>query len=331
MKRLQAEITINETIFNGVNSVDISSGWDFLTDTCTVLIPNKFKRENKNITVGEDGFFKRGDEITVKLGYFPNNEIRFQGFIRKISVNDLITIECEDLAFKLKQEAITKSFKATSLTEFIKGITNVKFESVDSQLGRFRISNSTPAKVLGELKKTYGLISYIKDKVLRVGLAYYDVDTITHDFTLDGQGANVVSSSLEFVDSSELNIVVSGESKQRDGTIILRYAYYEADIVKLTSIKPTNGNFDTVQIPEQNEKDLDNFIKNHLENRLSTGVKGSITAFLEPKVIHGDYVTIHSRKFPEKEDTYRVKSVKTTFSIGGGGRQEIELERKKSK
>jgi hypothetical protein len=330
LKRIDTEISINGTVFKGANSIEISSSWEDMTDICRILVPNAFKRDNKNITVGDEGFFKRGDEITVKTGYFPNLETRFEGFVRNITPDNLIAIDCEDLLFKLKQEPVTKSFKSIKLTDFLKELTTEKFLAVDATLGKFRISRSTVAKVLEELKKSYGLISFVRDKVLKVGLAYYPDEAKTIVLSLDGQNGNTASNNLEFIDSNELQIVVKGSSMQSDNKIVERWAYYDLDNkLVLTSTDPKKGETDTLSVPLQTSKELDGFITQRLEKRLSTGITGTVTAFLEPVVRHGDIIDLKSKKFPEKEGKYFVKRVTTTMTVSGGGRQEIELDIKK--
>lgn len=331
MKRIYTEIKINGVVFSGANSIEIDSSWESMTDTCTILVPNKFKRNNKNITVGDNGFFKRGDEVTVKMGYFPNLETRFEGFIRRVTPNNLITIDCEDLMFKLKQESVTKSFKKISLSLFLADLTTERFKAIDATLGKFRISRSTVAKVLEELQKSYGLVSYIRDKVLRVGLAYYPDESKTIELHLDGEKGNTADNSLVFIDSKELQIIIKGSSMQSNNKIIERWAYYDnlTGLLVLTSDDPKKGETDTLSVPLQNADQIDEFITQRLEKRLSTGIAGNLTAFLEPVVNHGDIIDLKSKKFPEKEGKYLVKRVVTAMTVTGGGRQEIELDIKK--
>lgn len=328
MKRIDTEISINGVVFSGANSIEVVSSWEDMTDTCTILIPNKFKRNNKSITVGDNGFFKRGDEIIVKMGYFPNLETRFEGFIRRITPDNLITIECEDLMFKLKQEPVTKSFKSISLTDFLSELTTESFKAVDATLGKFRISRSTVAKVLDELQNSYGLISYIRNKFLRVGLAYYPDEGKTVELHIDGIKGNIAENNLEFIESNELQIIIKGSSMQANNEIIERWAYYDnlSGLLVLTSDDPKKGETDTLSVPLQTADQLDGFITQRLEKRLSTGITGTITAFLEPIVSHGDVVDLKSKKFPEKEGKYLVKRVATSMTVSGGGRQEIELD-----
>lgn len=328
MKRIDTEISINGVVFSGANSIEVVSSWEDMTDTCTILIPNKFKRNNKSITVGDNGFFKRGDEVTVKMGYFPNLETRFEGFIRRITPDNLITIECEDLMFKLKQENVNKTFRAGKLKTLIEGITSQKSNVVDADLGAVRVPNKSAAQVLATvIKETYKLQSYIRNKVLRVGLAYYPDEGKTVELHIDGIKGNIAENNLEFIDSNELKITVFGKSKQLDGNYIFRYAFYDNNgILITTSDDPRTGEYDNINIPLQTTEQLDNIIQNHLKKRLSAGINGTVTAFLDPIVSHGDVVDLKSKKFPEKEGKYLVKRVTTSMTVSGGGRQEIELD-----
>ena len=329
MKRIDTEISINGVVFSGANSIEVVSSWEDMTDTCTILIPNKFKRNNKSMTVGDNGFFKRGDEITVKMGYFPNLETRFEGFIRRITPDNLITIECEDLMFKLKQENVNKTFRAGKLKTLIEGITSQKSNVVDADLGAVRVPNKSAAQVLATvIKETYKLQSYIRNKVLRVGLAYYPDEGKTVELHIDGIKGNIAENNLEFIESNELQIIIKGSSMQANNEIIERWAYYDnlSGLLVLTSDDPKKGETDTLSVPLQTADQLDGFITQRLEKRLSTGITGTITAFLEPIVSHGDVVDLKSKKFPEKEGKYLVKRVTTSMSVSGGGRQEIELD-----
>lgn len=329
MFRLQSKITINKTVFTSVNSVEILSSWENLTDTATIRISNNFKRNGENITVGDNGFFKRGDEVLIELGYHETGGVKtvFEGFVRRIFLDNLIIIECEDLSFKLKQEPVTISTKAQKLNELIQQITNVNFQAVDANVGKYRISNSTALKVLEDLKNIYGLTSYIRNKVLRVGLAYYPEEANEINFDLE---KNIIENNLEFIDSNELGIVVKGISTQKNNTVLSRWAYYDNENnLILTGTDPKKGETDTLNVPEQTEEEIDNYIIQRLKKRTGTGVKGSFVSFLEPQAKHGDVVNLSSLKFPEKAGFYYIKKVVTKFGVDTGGRQEIELDLKR--
>jgi len=322
MLRLFSEITVNNVVFSGIISAEIQTSWQNITDTCRLELPNNFQREGKPITVGDEGFFKRGDKITVKLGYFPNLLTEFEGYIRRIFVDNVIVIEAEDASYLLKQSTVTESFASVTLSELLTAISPIDFVAVDANLGAFRITRATPAKVLEELKKTYGLVSYVRGGVLRVGLAYNTDEQEEQTFDLEG---NIVSNDLEYIDASELLITVHGISSQDDNTIIERFAYYDGSDIQLTDKDPGQGEKEVFGVPNQTADDLDFYIKNKLEKRLTTGARGDFMAFLEPSVKHGDVANIISRRFPEKAGKFLIKHIVKNFGLDGA-RQTITLD-----
>jgi len=324
MLRLQSEITINEITFNAVVRVEIESTWENLTDNCIIELPNNFKREGRNITVGDEGFFKRGDAITVKLGYFPNIETVFEGYIRKIFVDNVIIIEAEDEAFKLKQNSITKSYKSVDLSTLISDVAPIEVNVVNSELGAFRITRATTAKVLEELKKTYGLVSYIKNKILRVGLAYYPDES--KEITLDFENT-IIENNLEFTEANELPLYIVGTTATSDPKKpLIRYAYYnDKQEIIVADTPPDIGEPEKFTIKTAiPQADLDNYITRRLEKRMSEGTRGDVVTFLQPSIEHGDTVTLISRKFPERNGSFLVKKVVKTFGLDGG-RQIVTL------
>jgi hypothetical protein len=297
MLRLRSEITINKTTFNAVVSVEIESSWENLTDTCRVELPNNFKRDGRPITVGDEGFFKRGDAVLVKLGYFPNLNTEFEGFIRNIYVDNVIVIDCEDAAFLLKQKTVIKSFASTTLKNLLTEISPIEFEAVES---------------------------YIRDGVLLSGLAYYN-DGTQHNFSFE---ENIIENNLEQISNDELLITVYGSSQQKDNSVIEVFGYYEDGEVVTSTKDPEQGELEKLTIKSEiSQKDLEFYVKNKLEQRLSTATLGEFTAFGEPAVKHGDTVNLISGKFPEREGVFLVRKVVKSFGLGGF-RQTITLHTK---
>ena len=94
MLRLVSEIMIegdDTWLFTAVNEVNIVQDIESLTDTCELKLPKKIKWQNaleKNFKPP----VKRGDKITVKLGYDDKLVTRFSGFIRSIDAKVPIVI-----------------------------------------------------------------------------------------------------------------------------------------------------------------------------------------------------------------------------------------------
>jgi hypothetical protein len=94
MFTLGAKITIKSKktwIFKKINSCEIERDIDNITCKCKLTLPKKIKwADEKAIPV------KRGDQISVELGYDDNLEKVFSGYITKITTKTPVVIECED-------------------------------------------------------------------------------------------------------------------------------------------------------------------------------------------------------------------------------------------
>ncbi len=314
MLRINPQIILGDKTFNFVTDVTIESSWETFTDTAVILLPNKFEQDGETITAGTDNLFKRGDKVEIRLGYLPNKELRYTGFISKILPDSPLRIECEDAMWLLKQITVTKSFKSVSLDDLLKSIlpstvplqTNV----TASQLGQFRIKRASIAQVLEELKKTYGLVSFVRDGTLQVGLAYPFIPATVHEIIFQ---ESIISSGLEFRREEDVKIKVKGISILPNNTKI---EVEEGD---------PDGEQRTLTYFNLTKTELTNIVKRELPKLKYTGYAGSFETFGEPFIQHGDNIKLIDKKFPERDGTYVVDAAKTTLSVTGGLRQNVTL------
>ena len=319
MLRLVSEITIegDETwLFNAVHEVNIVQDVMSLTDTCEVQLPKKIKWQNavKNY---EKPPVKRGDKITVKLGYNDELKTIFTGFIRSIDAKVPIVIKCEDGMFLLKQQAIKpKAYKNASLKEIITDLlagTGIDFKLVDDNLkiGKYRFTRKTVSEELQELKEKYMLMSYfrrIDDKeVLYVGLAY-PLDNREKLFFRHSK--NIISEEFEYRVKEDIRVkveAISFDSKNKKTTIEL--GDKDGDLIK-------------IRIDGISDADLKKHAQQALDRYKQSGFKGSFETFGVPEVSKCDMVDITSSD--ENQGVYLVK--KNEISFGQNGyRQKIEL------
>jgi len=314
MLGINPQIILGDKVFSFVTDVTIESSWELFTDTAVILLPNKFEQDGETITAGVDNLFKRGDKVEIRLGYKPNKDLRFTGFISKILPDSPLRIECEDAMWLLKQETITKSFKSVSLDDLLKAIipSTVPFKTniTDSQLGQFRITRASIAQVLEELKKTYGLVSFVRDGTLQVGLAYPFIPATVHEIRFQ---EDIISSDLEFRREEDVKIKVKGISILPNNTKI---EIEEGD---------PDGEQRTLTYFNLSETELKRIVKDELPKFKFTGYEGTFEMFGEPFIQHGDNVKLIDKKFPERDGTYVVDSVNTTESVTGGLRQSVGL------
>lgn len=299
----------------------------------------------------------RGDKIKISLGYFYDNmnggdetlimNDIFSGYISKIKNRVPIEIDCEDMMWKLKQiKAPNKLFRGSEytvqkmVTELLTD-TGIKVRdgvdgAIETKIGDFRTQNETVAQVLDRLRKEGFLYSYFRGEELRCsGIVYYPEDRNDEVFEFQN---NIISDSLEYTRKEDINVAVkahaefieNGTGLNNDSTRKTKRKRLEVMVSKegvLTKSAADAFQGDIISIPvigATSEADLIKKATEYLPKFYYTGFKGSFLAFLQPYVRHGDAAIIRDKTLPEKNGTYLIKQVTTTFGLQGC-RQNINL------
>lgn len=312
MVTLSSNITIGEYTLAGVVSVSIVSTWESLTDTCKIMLPSSILHKDKRISLAESQLIKRGDKVLVELGYDGENKTVFQGFVKKVNAGSPVSVECEDYAFLLKQDALNLSFRTVTLKALIQAIVPSEIDVVTDNvgLGAFRISNATAAKVLEQLKKQYGLKAFFKGSTLFVGRAYPVVPLETKNFEFQ---KNIIKDALTYQLEDTIKIKAKGIS------ILPNNSKIELEI------GDPNGEQRTFNFYNLQKDDLKKALEAELEGVRYSGYKGSFTTFGRPLVAHGDVVKITDDRY-NRQGEYYVRKVVYDFGQNGY-RQNITLDR----
>jgi hypothetical protein len=300
-----------------INNIRIEKSWDKQTQTATILLPRNLKYNDKNIYEGQNPLLRRGDKVEIFGGYYPNLTPLFNGYISKIGNNVPVEILCEDEMFILKQSiAPNISYESVNLRTLVGKIlenTNIPYEALDAQIGAIRTQKASVGLILQKLRTDYGLFSYFKNGKLRVGLAYYQSESNTETILFERQ--MIDTGNLRYLKKDDVKVKLEGVIIKSDNS---REEYNYGD--------PT-GELRTIFQYGGTKAELDLKANLFLEQMNYTGYYGSFLTFIEPKVEPGDFVQLDSYIYPERKGKYVVKSV--TSEIGmGGGRQNIELERR---
>ena len=333
MKRLVSDITIGNFQFNYVTNLSITESWDTFTDTAVISLPNRFRtKDGRQLIVGDDSIFKRGDAVTIKIGYFPNLETRFQGFISKVIPDSPAVLECEDRMWLLKQKNITsKTFKKATIKEvvdFAASGETIEYDDPDAVIGGFQIDNRNfvnAVSVFDTLKKNFGFNIYYRNNVLQVkGLnSIIALNNPIHNIVFQN---NVIESSLEYIREDDLNIVIKGESIRADNTRIILYGFKQnGDVV--VSASEREGELRSLIKYDLSRSELESEIRRDIDRFIYEGYSGGFTTFLEPRVEHSDRIDLTDLKFPERNGRYLISAVETSFGLDGG-RQTIGLKNK---
>lgn len=328
MFRLNCEIEIETktefVYFRAVESIEISSGWEQLTQTAKIRVPDRFTRDGKKISVGSDGFFKRGDKIKISIGYLestPQLTTIFVGYITKISVNSMIEIMCDDLTFELKQKTFTKTFSNITLENLLKQLMiesgskmnyKVSGNATTTPFTQYQVNTATAAMAFDDLKKNgFHTFYTLNENKLICGFPYlHDRREHTFDFEF-----NVIDDDLVVYDKNEIKFRIVYRTITKTG---------EKLEVVLGDPDGETKVFERLNIKDQTA--LKALAENKLKEYKRDGLSGSFTTFIDPIVNFGDIVNLRSKKYPEKNGSFYVKKVETTFGVNGG-RQKIHLDR----
>lgn len=340
MLRLQSQITFTkedgtEFIFDFCHLVETEESWEHYTKTAKINVPRKISFEGRNLFVGSEAIFKRGDQVKIELGYFPKLRTVFEGYITKVGSNIPCVLDCEDEMFTLKNTRCTYPKKvghittgkngrtlkkpkvvsrAISLNDLLGNILpdEIQYECLDVNLGSFRANNASVSQILDELKKDYGLFSYFRDGKLYVGLPSNAGITNTEEFTFEE--TIIDESDLEWQEASDIAIKVKAISMQPDNT------------KKEVEVGDSDGAQRTFYTYNATDAGLTEFANLELNKVRYTGFRGQVETFGEPYLRQGDIAKIVSRKLPERDGNYLVKGVKRKFGFNVGYRQYLALD-----
>jgi len=351
---LRSHITIykddvKKFYFNKVQSCNIKSSWDTMTDTAEIVLPNYFIKSNRFNFIKSN--IVRGQKIEIELGYASKLVLCFTGYIKKITTDSPFTIFAEDYAYVLKQKTITSWSKKvntvkTLLTD-LKAELNISFPmnilstKIDMNVGAFEVRDETIIAVLDRLKsKNLSLLSFFRNGELFVGSPSFLAAEFPskyggneYNFWFDGELVNIKYNNLIWNDETDIRQVIKGVIIKTDNSSTIVFAYYHNSVPTITTTQP-DGNMITHFEYNISQTDMNKMLLEELQQINYTGWHGNFTTFgdkiydgIGEAVEHGDKVYLRSYKEPEKSGKYLVKEVEINFGVDGYERI-ITLDRK---
>ena len=312
MYRLTAKITIDggrRWQLEEVTAVEITRDTEKLTDECRITLPKKVKWDGE-----PDIPVRRGDMVSVSLGYDGELQAAFSGYVRDVGFKTPIVLVCEDEMFKLKQQpAQKKAYRNVDLETLLKdqGIGCEIRVFGEQRLGQYRVTADTVASLLGKLQQQ-GIRSFFRTEdvlpVLYCGVL----------FERETSPSQVFATGLNIIDDQSL------EQQQAD-TMRLR--------VKAVSLMPDNkkvkvevgdadGELRVLHTYNKTESELKAWAEQEVKRLKRDGLTGSFKTFGYRLV---DKLDVIGMKIDgEKKGCYQVKKNVIKYD-SGGFRQEITL------
>lgn len=329
MLRLTSRITIGDYTFNNCVEVEINSGWEDMTDTCTITIPRKVKWIDKDLSTGTESALNVGDPVTVELGYDFNYSTYFKGYITAIGAKTPVTIECQDAFWFLKQASGKFTLgKGTTLQQLLDKVEDVYLASsvyskygvnitfnayANTEIGSVRADNVSMAFVLSSIQKKMGIVSFMREgTILYSGLAYYEDQRNEVNRQFDW---NIIDDSLEQKNAADTKIKLTVKAIDNKNLAPVDVGDAEGDAVTFL----VSGVTSQSQMRERGEAELPKY--------KFDGWIGSFTTFGDEYIKHGDVINLTDKVIKDRNGKFFVKKVNTRFGTEGF-RNTIELHKK---
>lgn len=313
MLKLSARIEITgekKWVFEKITACEIVRDSEALTTTCKLTLPRKVKWKGETSNP-----IKRGDKISVWLGYDDNLQLAFTGYVLRKGFKAPIVILCEDEMFMLKQTpCVKKSYKNVDIQTLLKdqGLPYDIKVLGEQNIGQYRVNFENVSELLALLKenniRTFFRIEDGKP-VLYCGVLFDHGNEMRQVFAT---GINIISdSSLDEQKAEDVKIKLKVVSLQSDNKKKIKVEVGDAD-----------GEKRTLHCYGKTEAEAKAWGEQELERLKRDGLTGSFQTFGHVLLDVLDVIGI--KIDGERKGKYQVQ--KNTITFGSSGfRQDITL------
>jgi hypothetical protein len=327
---LTGSITIGNYTFDSVNEVQIERSIHSYEQKATIKLPSisrllrKLATEPEELTTAQ--LFNEGDPVTIKLGYNDNLETEFIGFVKRRTIGIPIEIECEGYSYLLRKNThkadLSVGIGVKELLAMVTKGTDITFDcGIDFKIFGRHLTGADGCEVLDEIVKCSDKalsLFFIEPKKLWCGLVYKEVMDGSNVFNLPevqyrlGFNCPQENELKERQPKEHVDVIVNGRLANGD------HVRTKSDDKK--DARKAKHLFNGVQDTDT----LTKFAKEKANRANYEGYEGSFTGFLVPVCKPGYSAFITDDRYPERDGTYLVESVTTTFG-SSGGRRRIEI------
>lgn len=296
--------------FEKITACEIVRDSEALTTTCKLTLPRKVKWKGETSNP-----IKRGDSVTVWLGYDDNLQLAFKGFVLRKGFKAPIEIYCEDDMFMLKQTpAVKKAYRNVDIQTLLKD-QNLPYEIKvlgEQNIGQYRINFETVAE----------LLAHLKENNIRTFFRLEDGKPVLYCGVLFDHGKEmrqVFSTGVNLISDSSLD-----EQRAEDVKIKLKVVSLQPDNKKKIKVElgDPDGEKRTLHCYGKSEAEAKAWGEQELERLKRDGLTGSFQTFGHQLLDCLDIVGI--KIDGERKGKYQVQ--KNTITFGSSGfRQDITL------
>lgn len=288
---------------------EINKSVDTLVDTAIIVLPEYVLNKVLNV---EDKIY-RGTKVSIKLGYDSHLKNEFKGYIQNITVVDNnIKIICEDDMYLFRKSVKNVELKPTSVKKIAQSLLDQVMPeySLNCDYGinyeKFVIHQATAYDVLKKLQDETGGNFYLdtENKVLHIHPPY----TEKKGEVIYCMQRNIENVSLEYKKAIDKKVEVTIETTDKNGKVI-------SETVGVTGGEKIVKKVSSISVSSLKLRAHAELIKQTYD-----GYEGTFEGWLLPFVEPGYTAVIKDEDYPDKQSSYYVVSVKTSFSSSGGKR-----------
>ena len=309
MLTMAYDITIGSYHIGMLDTVELHRSVELLADTCKIVLPGA----EYNKAIGVEDKLKRGDKASVKFGYVETGIVEeFSGYLQTVSTDGgSITLTLEDALYTLRKAIPDATLKAVSLERLLLHVLKAAGSSLQLDCSytwtyeKFVIAGATAYDVLKKVQEECAADIYIQGNTLHVHAVGEKVGVERkYDFAV-----NVEECDLTYRQAADKKYKVKVKATNPDGSI------------KEVEVGATGGDQIEITCPTADAASMKLRGEMELKRRSFDGYEGSITTWLIPECLPGDSATLHDDDYSQKDGTYLVTSVTTTFGKEGGKRK----------
>lgn len=309
MLTMAYDITIGSYHIGMLDTVEVHRSVELLADTCKIVLPGA----EYNVAIGVGDKLKRGDKAVVKFGYVETGIVEeFNGYLQTVSTDGgSITLTLEDALYTLRKAIPDATLKAVTLERLLKHVLKAVGSSLQLDCSyswtyeKFVIAGATAYDVLKKVQEECAADIYIQGDTLHVHAVGEMVGVERkYDFAV-----NMEECDLTYRQAADKRFRVVVKATEPDGT------------VKEVEVGNVGGDKVEIKCPTADTASMKLRGEMELKRRSFDGYEGSITTWLIPECLPGDSATLHDDDYLQKDGTYFVTSVTTTFGKEGGKRK----------
>lgn len=293
---MTSEISIGELVFDNCHAVEVVSTWQQLGDTATILLPNVEGRLAS--------LLKPGDPVEVKLGYDGLLVTEFTGYVVRVAPTMPVRVECMDETWQLRQQTVSMSWPSIQLKDFLAWLVpGAMLDQVPQMtLSPWRVDGVTKAEALEAINEQYGLAVYFRGPQLFCGLPYTEQGIAEEHYHFQ---RNCLQGNLAYRRKEDVRVKVKAVGIRPDNSRL--------EVV----IGDADGELHTLTYYNVGEAELRQQAEEQMKRLRFDGYSGSFLAFGQPNPVHGAVVHLYDEVYPEREGSYYIDQVITSYGPGG--------------